>query len=182
MARPPANENYILVTATAPQSNSPLTALTKRISECGCTLLEARHVALGGHLSIAMLAMGSWDAVAKLESSGARMEREDGIRTHLQRTTAKTMAGDLLPYSVEVVAADKPGILFQLVEFFNRHAIAIDSLSASRFKAMQTGADMFTAQIQIGIPAKTHLASLRDDFMEFSDELNLDAIMDPVKL
>ncbi len=182
MARPTANENYILVTATAPQTNSPLTALTKRISECGCTLLEARHVTLGEHLSIAMLAMGSWDAVAKLESSGARMERDEGIRTQLQRTAAKTMAGDLLPYSVEVVAADKPGILFQLVEFFNQHAIAIDSLSSSRFKAMQTGADMFSAQIQIGIPSKTHLASLRDDFLEFCDELNLDAIMDPVKL
>ena len=182
MARPTANENYILVTATAPQSNSPLTALTRRISECGCTLIEARHVTLGGHLSIAILAMGSWDAVAKLESAGARMERDDGIRTQLQRTTAKGKAGDQLPYSVEVVAADRPSILFQLVEFFNQHAIAIDSLSASRFRAVQTGAEMFSAQIQIGIPSRTHLATLRDDFLEFCDELNLDAIMDPVKL
>lgn len=46
---------------------------------------------------------------------------------------------------------------------------------------MQTGAEMFSAQITIGIPAKTHIASLRDDFLDFCDAQNLDAIMDPMK-
>jgi glycine cleavage system transcriptional repressor len=46
---------------------------------------------------------------------------------------------------------------------------------------MQTGTAMFQAQITIGIPAQTHIAALRDDFLEFCDGLNLDAIMDPVK-
>jgi len=42
---------------------------------------------------------------------------------------------------------------------------------------MQTGADMFSAQITVGIPANTHIAALRDDFLEFCDGLNLDAII-----
>ena len=46
---------------------------------------------------------------------------------------------------------------------------------------MQTGAEMFTAQLTIGVPADMHIAALRDDFLEFSDRLNLDAIMDPMK-
>ena len=46
---------------------------------------------------------------------------------------------------------------------------------------MQTGADMFSAQITIGVPADMHIAALRDDFLEFCDHLNLDAIMDPMK-
>jgi glycine cleavage system transcriptional repressor len=46
---------------------------------------------------------------------------------------------------------------------------------------MQTGAEMFTAQLTIGVPADTHIAALRDDFLEFCDALNLDAIMDPMK-
>ena len=35
--------------------------------------------------------------------------------------------------------------------------------------------------ITIGIPANMHIAALRDDFLEFCDHLNLDAIMDPMK-
>jgi glycine cleavage system transcriptional repressor len=50
-----------------------------------------------------------------------------------------------------------------------------------RYQAMQTGAAMFQAQFTIGVPDKLHIAALRDDFLEFCDGLNLDAIMDPVK-
>ncbi|MDZ4814136.1 MAG: glycine cleavage system protein R [Pseudomonadota bacterium] len=181
MARPTSNENYILIAAIAPQDKSPLMPLTKRIGECGCTLVESRLSAMGTHVSVSLLAMGSWDAVAKLETSTARIERDEGIKVQVHRTFAKPMQTDLLPYVIEVVAADKAGILFQLAEFFSHHGISIESLSSSRFRAMQTGAEMFSAQITIGIPSKTHIARLRDDFLEFCDSLNLDAIMDPMK-
>jgi glycine cleavage system transcriptional repressor len=181
VARPTSNENYILITAISAQGKSPLMPLTKKISECGCTLVESRLSALGTHMSVSLLAMGSWDAVAKLEASTARIERDEGIKVHAHRTAAKPMQADLLPYVIEVVAADKPGIMYQLAEFFSHHGISIESLSSSRFRAMQTGAEMFSAQITIGIPSKTHIAGLRDDFLEFCDSLNLDAIMDPMK-
>jgi glycine cleavage system transcriptional repressor len=76
---------------------------------------------------------------------------------------------------------DRPGILAKIVEFFDRRAISVEQLSSMRYRAMQTGAAMFQAQITIGIPSQTHIAALRDDFLEFCDGLNLDAIMDPVK-
>ena len=79
VARPTANENYVLVTATATQSSASLLPLTKRVSDCGCNVLEARLSTLGQDVVIALLAVGSWDAIAKLESSAARLEREDGI-------------------------------------------------------------------------------------------------------
>ena len=181
MARPTPNENYLLLTAVAPQDKSPLMPIAKRVSECGCVLVESRLAVLGTHVSISILAVGSWDAVAKLEASTARIEREEGIKVHVHRSAAKPMQTDLLPYLIEVVAADKPGILFQLAEFFAHHGISVESLSSSRFRAMQTGAEMFSSQITIGIPSKTHIAALRDDFLEFCDHLNLDAILDPMK-
>ena len=46
---------------------------------------------------------------------------------------------------------------------------------------MPTRAEMISSQVTIGIPANMHIAALRDDFMEFCDHLNLDAIMDPMK-
>jgi len=181
VARPTSNENYLLLAAIAPQDKSPLMALAKRISECGCVLVESRLSALGTHVSVSLLAVGSWDAIAKLETSTARIERDEAIKVHVHRSGAKPMQTDLLPYLIEVVAADKPGILFQLAEFFAHHGISVESLTSSRFRAMQTGAEMFSSQITIGIPSKTHIAALRDDFLEFCDSLNLDAIMDPMK-
>jgi glycine cleavage system transcriptional repressor len=110
-----------------------------------------------------------------------RLEREESLRLTHYRTAAKPSQTSLLPYVVEVVAADKPGILFQIAEFFHKHGISIEQLQSTRYRAMQTGADMFSAQITVGIPAQTHIAALRDDFLEFCDGQNLDAIMDPMK-
>ncbi|MEP6882395.1 MAG: glycine cleavage system protein R [Dokdonella sp.] len=179
--RPNANENYLLVSVFANPEHSPLFAVSKRVTDCGCNVAEARVAALGAELSVQVLAQGSWDAIAKLENALAKLDRDGELRLTHYRTSAKLQQSTCLPYVVEVIAADKPGILSQLAEFFAGRHISIEQLNSTRYSAMQTGADMFSAQITIGIPNTMHLAALRDDFLEFCDGLNLDAIMDPMK-
>ncbi|MGH8041619.1 MAG: glycine cleavage system protein R [Rudaea sp.] len=179
--RPAANENYLLINAFAPLSQPPLGAIAKRIADAGCNIAESRVAAVGGEISVLVLAQGPWDAIAKLESALTRLERDEPLRMSHFRTGAKPVQTNLLPYVVEVVAADKPGILFQIAEFFQQHGISVEQLQSMRYRAMQTGADMFSAQITVGIPANTHIAALRDNFLEFCDGQNLDAIMDPMK-
>ncbi|MBD8526524.1 glycine cleavage system protein R [Pseudoxanthomonas sp. CAU 1598] len=180
-ARPNTNENYLLINAFTTHPESPLLSVSRRITEAGCNLVDARLSTVGRDVSVIALALGSWDAIAKLESSLSRLDREEGMRLFYYRTGPKPLQSNLLPYIVEVVAADKPGILFQLADFFDRQGITIENLHSTRYRAMQTGADMFSAQITVGIPSNTHIAALRDDFLEFCDHLNLDAIMDPMK-
>lgn len=179
--RPTANENHLVISAYAAAEHSPLIAVSRRVNDCGCNVVEARVASLGSELGVQVLAQGSWDAIAKLENALAKLERDGGMRLAHFRTSAKQQQSNLLPYVVEVIAADKPGVLFQLAEFFASHEISIEQLHSTRYRAMQTGADMFSAQITIGIPSSMHLAALRDDFLEFCDGLNLDAIMDPMK-
>ncbi|MBS0199068.1 MAG: glycine cleavage system protein R [Proteobacteria bacterium] len=180
-ARPTGNENHLLINAYATHPDSPLLPVSRRISDSGCNLVDARLSTVGRDVSVSMLAVGSWDAIAKLEAMLSRLEREDGYKLNWYRTGPKPVQSNLIPYIVEVVAADKPGILFQLADFFDRQSITVENLHCARYRAMQTGAEMFTAQLTIGVPADMHIAGLRDDFLEFSDRLNLDAIMDPMK-
>ena len=180
-ARPTGNENHLLINAYATHPDSPLLSVSRRISDSGCNLVDARLSTVGRDVSASMLAVGSWDAIAKLEAMLGRLEREDGYKLNWYRTGPKPVQSNLIPYIVEVVAADKPGILFQLADFFDRQNITVENLHCSRYRAMQTGAEMFTAQLTIGVPSDMHIAALRDDFLEFSDRLNLDAIMDPMK-
>jgi glycine cleavage system transcriptional repressor len=170
-----------LIHALSATARSPLLSLAKRITDCGCSLADARVAALGADSTVALLAEGSWDAVAKLESALAKLARDEEMRLTWYRTSPRDEQTHLLPYVVEVVAADKPGILVELVTFFSRRGISVEQLTSMRYRAMQTGAEMFSAQITIGIPADSHIAALRDDFLELCDGLNLDAIMDPMK-
>ena len=179
--RPSPNENHLLINAYTTHPEPPLLSVTRRIADSGCNLVDSRLATVGRDVSMTALATGSWDAVAKLEAMLGRLDREEGLKLNWYRTAAKVSQSNLLPYIVEVVAADKPGILFQLADFFDRQGITIENLQSTRYRAMQTGAEMFSAQVTIGVPSDMHIAALRDDFLEFCDHLNLDAIMDPMK-
>src|SRR3954454_22804050 len=161
-ARPSPNENHLLINAYTTHPESPLLSVTRRIADSGCNLVDARLSTVGRDVSVTALATGSWDSVAKLEAMLTRLEREESMKLVWYRTGAKVVQSNLLPYIVEVVAADKPGILFQLADFFDRQGITIENLQSTRYRAMQTGAEMFSAQVTIGVPANMHIAALRD--------------------
>lgn len=177
----PGSDHQLLIHTLTPTLRSPLLTLVRRITDCGCNLVDVRVAAMGSDSSVALLAQGAWDAIAKLESALAKLGRDGDLHLTHYRTEPRAIQEHLLPYIVEVIAADKGGILVEIIDFFSRRGISVEQLSSLRYRAMQTGAAMFSAQITIGIPADSHIGSLRDDFMELCDGLNLDAIMDPMK-
>jgi glycine cleavage system transcriptional repressor len=175
------SDNQLLIQTLTPAVRSPLLSLARRIADAGCNLADTRVSTIGMDTALMLLATGSWDAVAKLETALAKLARDEDLHLTYYRTSPRERSAHLLPYLVEVVAADRPGILVRIIEFFTRHEISVEQLTSMRYQAMQTGAEMFQAQITVGIPADSHIAALRDDFLELCDGLNLDAIMDPVK-
>jgi glycine cleavage system transcriptional repressor len=86
-----------------------------------------------------------------------------------------------IPYSVEAVSIDQPGIVHQVANFFSGRNINIQEMQSMRYAAAHTGTPMFTMQILISIPADVHIASLREDFLDFCETLNIDATMEPLK-
>ena len=57
----------------------------------------------------------------------------------------------------------------------------IESLETSTYAAPHTGSPMFALNMIVNIPAKAHLATLRENFILFCDDRNLDAILEPYK-
>jgi glycine cleavage system transcriptional repressor len=67
-----------------------------------------------------------------------------------------------------------------LASFFSQREINIEDMVTSSYAAPHTGTLMFSVHMAVGIPADIHIATLRDEFMEFCDAMNLDAILEPV--
>ena len=99
----------------------------------------------------------------------------------VKRTEPKKFSKELLPYGVDVVCLDQAGIVHNLAGFFAERNIEIGEVTTRSYPAPHTGTAMFSVQMFINIPADLHISELREEFMEFSDQLNLDAIMEPVK-
>jgi glycine cleavage system transcriptional repressor len=119
--------------------------------------------------------------MARLESELNRLAAAADLQLTLRRTEARGLREDHLPYSVDVIGSDHPGIVAGLTGFFLGRAIEIGEIATRGYVASQTGAAMFSAQMMVNVPVRVHIAQLREDFMDYCDSQNLDAILEPVK-
>ncbi len=84
-----------------------------------------------------------------------------------------------LPYVAYVSAAFRPDILNELCQFFIDHRVELESLTCDTYQAPQTGGTMLNATLTVTLPAGTQISWLRDQFLDFADALNLDALIEP---
>src|SRR5690606_38646496 len=103
------------------------------------------------------------------------------ITLQFRRSQPRGSRGNLLPYTVDVVGLDQPGIMHSLAGFFASRQIEISECNTRGYTAAHTGAAMVSVQLTISVPAHLNIAGLRDEFMDFCDQANLDAILEPVK-
>jgi glycine cleavage system transcriptional repressor len=129
-----------------------------------------------------VLVSGNWHALARLETELKKLTDAGTLSVQLRRTEQRAARSDMLPYSVDVVCLDQTGIVSNLSGFFSSRGIDISELSTRSYAAAHTGAPMFSVQMIVNVPSRIHLSALREEFMDFCDNLNLDAILEPVKM
>jgi len=174
-------KQHIAISAIGPDRTGLVHDLTKVISDCGGNISESRMASLGSEFAMVALVGGNWHSLAKLESELARFATESGITLHLQRTEPRAARTEYLPYSIDAVCLDQTGIVSALSGFCAQRGIDIAEVATRTYPAAHTGALMFSVQMIVNVPSKLHLAHVREEFMEFCDSRNLDAILEPVK-
>jgi len=136
---------------------------------------------LGGEFAAILLVEGKWNTLAKVENALPEVGRQLGMTIMSKRTGMRTAGANLLPYAVDVVSMDHPGIVSNLAGFFSERSINIEDMTTSTYAAAHTGTPMFAVHMTVGIPADLHIAGLREEFMDYCDGLNLDAVLEPLK-
>jgi glycine cleavage system transcriptional repressor len=174
-------QNFLVISALGLDRPGLVNELSRCVLENGCNIADSRMTVLGGDFAVILLVTGNWNAVAKLEDQMPQLAERMGMTITCRRTAYREPRRDLLPYAVDVVALDNPGIVHNLASFFSSRNINIQDLTTTNYAAAHTGTSMFSVHILVDIPAQIHIATLRDEFMDFCDQLNLDAIIEPVK-
>lgn len=178
----PTKKNFLVISAIGKDRPGIVDQLSKTVLEHECNISDSRMTVLGGEFAILLLVEGNWNTLAKLEDSMPALEQQLGLTIIAKRTEERPPGGELLPYGVDVVSLDHPGIVHHLASFFSSREINIEDLVTNSYAAAHTGTAMFAVHMTVGIPSNVHIATLRDEFMEFCDGMNLDAVLEPVKL
>jgi glycine cleavage system transcriptional repressor len=174
-----STNDYLVITAAGEDQVGLVERFSSKITESGCNIEQSRMVVLGGQFAILVLVSGPWNALSKLETQLEPLGVQLGLSIVVKRTRARELSQPVLPYHVEVVALDHPGIVHNLAKFFSRFGINIEELSTDTYPAPHTGTQMFSVQMEVGVPAKTHIPTLRGEFFDYCDDLNLDATFEP---
>ena len=172
---------HLVLVALGKYSPQLVEDLTKSIFDCHCSISDSRISILGSECSILMKISGNWDAIAKFEDALPTLASRLDLSISSNRTEALKSDTALMPYAIDAVCADRPGVVYDIAKFMAANDLQIQDLYTNTYQAANTGTLMFSVHMTINIPIDTSISSVRNDFMDFCDRLNLDAIMEPVK-
>lgn len=176
-----ASKKYLVITAIGKDRAGLISELSEAVVDTGCGITDSRMTALGTEFALIMMLAGTWNAVAKLEAMIPALQKKLGLTMTAQRAEERPAREKRVPYLVDIVALDRPGVVHDVARFFDERQIDIDDMSTWTYEAANTGAPMFSVSMSISIPSDLHIGRLRDEFTDFCDELNLDATLEPAR-
>jgi glycine cleavage system transcriptional repressor len=174
-------KQHIAVSAIGNDRTGMVHDLSRVITDCGGSISESRMAALGSEFAMLLLVSGNWHSLAKLEGELAKLATDTGLSLHIKRTEPKPPRAEMVPYSVDAVCLDQTGIVSGLSGFFSTRGIDIAEVATRTYPAPHTGAQMFAIQMIANVPKRVQLSQLREEFLDYCDSINLDAILEPVK-
>jgi len=172
-------KKYLVISALGKDRPGIVNQLSRAIHEAGCNIEDSRMTVLGGEFALMLLVSGVWNAIAKLESQAKVLEAKLELTLVTKATEPRATKIAMVPYVVDVVSMDHPGIVSEVAEFFSTRNINIEDLSTWTYAAAHTGTPMFSMNMTISVPAEVNIGQLRDEFTRFCDTLNLDATLEP---
>lgn len=172
-------EQHIVISALAENPLELINLLCRVCQENRCATVSS-HLTQHGQLSaLSLETKGSWDALARLEVALTNLKKREDIFLTYARSVQDNKKTKALPYIVYVSAFFRPDILAELCQFFTDHKINIGTIVYDSYQAPQTDTTMLNATITVTLPVSTQISWLRDQFLDFADALNLDALIEP---
>lgn len=174
-------KKYLVISAIGKDRTGIVNDLSKIVLDSGCNIEDSRMTVLGGEFAVILLVSGTWNAVGKLEAMVPGTEKKLELTIVARPTELRGTRQSMVPYVVDVVSMDHPGIVHEIAEFFSTRHINIEDMSTWTYAAAHTGTPMFSLSMTVSVPADQHIGRLRQEFTDFCDELNLDATLEPAR-
>ncbi|WP_198266247.1 glycine cleavage system protein R [sulfur-oxidizing endosymbiont of Gigantopelta aegis] len=173
--------NQLVISAIGSDRPGIVNALSEIIVQNQGNIDDSRMTVLGGEFAIILLISGSEDELKNIEQLLKQQASSLALNIISKHTNDKKPEQNI-PYIVEVLAMDNPGIVYKLADFFSSREINIQSMQTDRYPAPHTGTQMFAVELVITVPPTIIVNDLRDDFLDLCEDMNLDASIEAPRL
>lgn len=178
-----AGISYLNLVALGPNIINIAYLLTSIIIEHNCNIISSNVNELNQDIAFSACISGKWNNIVKLEKSLNLLTNKHQIHIYIRRSPTNINAIHntepelYMHYLIQTTTIDKPGILYKLLQFFNKEKINLKYVKTTP-KAYNI--NMMDIEIQVKLPADLHILSFRETFLTYCDELNLDASLEPI--
>jgi len=175
----------LAITVLGNKTEGLITEMLAAISACQCSIVEFRTSNLTGITAIYALIDGNWNHIAKLEGLLEGAQQRFKVLVSTMRPDEQVPAADEMPigvpYTLETISMEKKDLLHELTAFLISRGIFIDEINANLHPAMLFSNPVFSTRFTVLVPPDVRILSLREEFLDFCDSLNIDAILEPIK-
>jgi len=168
----------IVISALGEDRPGIVEALSQAILNNDCNIEDSRMSVMGGVFAVILLVSGQDTSLDALQQALPAIADKEQLTLTTREAGERSETGSYLPYQVQIVAMDHPGIVNRLSQFFAKRSINIHQLETSSYSAAHTATPMFAVHMKIEIPANQHLTELRNAFYDLCDEYNLDGAIE----
>lgn len=158
-----------------------VTDILAAIRDSKCNIIEIRSSRLALSTAAYLLIQGNWNQIAKFETALETIQKRSEIKVHTFRPEPKAKGRDFVPYSLETLSLDRDNVIESITTFLDDREIEVEEITGSSYQAPYIQTSVFSTRFIILIPPELRLLSLREEFLDFCDQLNIDAILEPIK-
>ena len=177
-----SNSKQLVISAIGSDRPGIVNELSQLIVQNNGNIDDSRMTVLGGEFAIILLISAAVGELDKIEQILNQQAASLKLNIISKRTTDDALPEKRMPYIVEVLAMDNPGIVYKLADFFSSQNINIQSMQTDRYPAPHTGTQMFAIEMVIAVPQTIIINDLRDDFLDLCEDMNLDASIEAPRL
>lgn len=171
----------LTISATGNKKTHFISEILAVVSSCQCNVMELRMSQLAQSTASYLLVDGNWNHIAKLETLLESLQKRLEIHIHTLRPGSKYIEFEGIPYSLETLSLDRNNVIENIITFLFEHEISVEEINASSYQAPYMQTPVFSTKFILFIPPEVRLLVLREEFLDFCDQLNIDAIIEPIK-
>ena len=171
----------LAITALGKKTTHFLTDILSAVSNCECNIIELKTSQLSQASACYLLIEGKWNQIARLEAVLDQLKDHLDIHVQTLRPEVSKPYCEGTPYTLETISLYRNDIIQDLTTFLSGRNVYIEEISASRYQAPYFQSPVFSTKFIVMIPPDIRILSLRQEFLDFCDNLNLDAIFEPIK-
>lgn len=147
--------------------------IASTVKAAGGNWLESRMCNLGGQFAGILRVQASEGRRDELLAAVSALS-EKGLSV-VVKDAAQSSEGDCLEVAtIEIVGADRPGIVSQISNAFARRGVNVEELSTECRSAPMSGEPLFEARARVCIPSGCDVSDLRSDLELIAADLMVD--------